>query len=141
MTYRFKQCWYSIVVKYFSQQSPNYLNEIFDVATESNFLLKNTSQKSICAFRKTNRSQFALSCIGPNFWNKTLGTLKRQKQPSRGVLRKSCSEDMQQIYRRTTMPKCDFHKDAKKLYWINLLNYFQNIFLYKHLWRIASETN
>ena len=33
-----------------------------------------------------------------------------QKQPTRGVLRKRCSENMQQIYRRTTMPKCDFSK-------------------------------
>ena len=36
-----------------------------------------------------------------------------QKQPSRGVLRKSCSENMQEIYRRTPMPKCDFNKVAK----------------------------
>ena len=28
-----------------------------------------------------------------------------QKQPPRGVPRKMCSEDMQQIYRRTSMPK------------------------------------
>ena len=35
-----------------------------------------------------------------------------QKQPSRGVLRKSCSENMPQIYRRTPMPKCDFNKVA-----------------------------
>ena len=28
-----------------------------------------------------------------------------QKQPSRGVLMKRCSENMQQIYRRTPMPK------------------------------------
>ena len=28
------------------------------------------------------------------------------------VLRKSCSEIMQQIYRRTQMPKCDFNKVA-----------------------------
>ena len=27
-----------------------------------------------------------------------------QKQPSRGVLQKKCSEKMQQIYRRTAMP-------------------------------------
>ena len=27
-----------------------------------------------------------------------------QKQPSRGALRKRCSENMQQIYRRTPMP-------------------------------------
>ena len=33
-----------------------------------------------------------------------------QKQASRGVLRKSCSENMQQIFRRTLMPKCDFNK-------------------------------
>ena len=35
---------------------------------------------------------------------------KFQKQPSRGVLNKSCSENMQQIYRRTPMLKCDFNK-------------------------------
>ena len=40
----------------------------------------------------------------------------RQKQPSRGVLRKRCSENMQQIYRRTSMPKCDFNKVAKQPY-------------------------
>ena len=30
-----------------------------------------------------------------------------QKQPSRGVLKKRCSENMQQIYTRTPMLKCD----------------------------------
>ena len=30
--------------------------------------------------------------------------------PFRGVPRKRCSENMQQIYRRTPMPKCDFSK-------------------------------
>ena len=39
-----------------------------------------------------------------------------QKQPSRGVLIKRCSEKMQQIYRRTPMPKCDFNKVALQLY-------------------------
>ena len=33
-----------------------------------------------------------------------------QKQPSRGVLSKRCSENMQQIYKRTPMPKRDFNK-------------------------------
>ena len=60
-----------------------------------------------------------------------------QKQPFRGVLRKSCSENMQQIYRRTPMLKCDFNKFAKQLYWNRTLAwvfssifaaYFQNIF-------------
>ena len=37
---------------------------------------------------------------------------KFQEQPTRGVLKKSCSENMQQLYKRTPMPKCDFNKDA-----------------------------
>ena len=39
-----------------------------------------------------------------------------QKQPSRSVFIKRCSENKQQIYRRTPMPKCDFNKAAKQLY-------------------------
>ena len=39
-----------------------------------------------------------------------------QKQPTRGVLRKSSSENMQQIYSKTPMPKCDFNKVALQLY-------------------------
>ena len=35
-----------------------------------------------------------------------------RKQPLRGVFKKRCSENMQQIYRRTPMPKCDFNKVA-----------------------------
>ena len=37
-------------------------------------------------------------------------------QPSRGALKKSCSENMQQIYRRTPMRKCNFNKVARQLY-------------------------
>ena len=33
-----------------------------------------------------------------------------QKQPSRCVLKKKCSENMQQIYRRPPMPKCVFNQ-------------------------------
>ena len=33
-----------------------------------------------------------------------------QKQPSRGVLKKRFSENMQPIYTRTPMPKCNFNK-------------------------------
>ena len=39
-----------------------------------------------------------------------------QKQPFRGVLRKRCPENIQQIYRRTPMPKYDFNKVAKQIY-------------------------
>ena len=36
----------------------------------------------------------------------------KKKQPSRDILRKRCSENMQQIYRTTPMLKCDFNKFA-----------------------------
>ena len=33
-----------------------------------------------------------------------------QKQPPKGVSTKRCSENLQQIYRRPPMPKCNFNK-------------------------------
>ena len=60
-----------------------------------------------------------------------------QKQPSRGVLMKRCSENMQQMYRRTSVRKCDFNKVTKQLYWnhtsawvfyCKFAAYFQNTF-------------
>ena len=35
-----------------------------------------------------------------------------QKQPSRGALKKRCSENTQQMYSKTPMPKCDFNSFA-----------------------------
>ena len=40
------------------------------------------------------------------------GKVNKQKQPSRGVLGKRSSENMQHIYRKTSMLKCDFNKVA-----------------------------
>ena len=54
---------------------------------------------------------------------------------------------MQQIYRITPMPKCDFNKVFSELYgnhtsaWVfpcKFAAYYQNIIIYKHLWRAAS---
>ena len=67
----------------------------------------------------------------------TIHFSQKQKQPSRGVLKKTCSENMQQIYRRTPMLKCDFNQFAKQLYWnrtsawvysCKFAAYFQNTF-------------
>ena len=77
LTYRFKQCVNSIVFIYFNEHCPNYVSEGFDVATESNFQLRSSFQKLKCAFQKTNNGQYALSYIGPTFWNQTLHTLER----------------------------------------------------------------
>ena len=38
-----------------------------------------------------------------------------QKQHSVGVLIKRWSENMEQVYRKTPMPKCDFKKVAKQV--------------------------
>ena len=71
-----------------------------------------------------------------------------QKQPSRGVLIKRCSENMQQIYRRTPMPKCDFNNAALQFYWnltlawvssCKFAAYFQDTFSYENLWTTVSE--
>ena len=35
-----------------------------------------------------------------------------QKQPPKGVFKERCPENMPQIHRRTSMPKCDFNKGA-----------------------------
>ena len=56
----------------------------------------------------------------------------------RRVLRKKCSEKMEQTYRRTPIPKCDFNKDEKLLYWnrtsawvfsYRFVEYVQNTYL------------
>ena len=88
-----------------------------------------------------------------------------QKQPSRGILRKRCTENIQQIFRRQPMPKCDLIKllcnpevflgkavlkicNALELYWnhtstwvfsCKFATYFQNSFSWERLWVAATE--
>ena len=73
--------------------------------------------------------------IRDNLWFRTMSNI--QKQPSKGVNKKMYSKNMQQIYRRTQMPKCYFNKVALQFYWnhtsawlfsCKLAAYFQNIF-------------
>ena len=42
--------------------------------------------------------------------------MESEKQPPGGTLIKRCSENMQQIYRKTPMPNSDFNKAALQLY-------------------------
>ena len=79
VTYRFKQYINSMVFKYFNEQCPNYVNEVFDDATESNLQFRGSFQKLKCPFWKTNNDQYALSYIGPIFWNQTSHIIKRGK--------------------------------------------------------------
>ena len=95
---------------------------------------------------------FYLIFLLNNFWNDINGRKERmstvetdlenelrfwilQKQPPSGVLKKRCTGNMLQIYRRTPMPKCDFNKVASQFYWnrtwvwvysCKIAAYFQN---------------
>ena len=63
--------------------------------------------------------------------------LNDQKQPSIDALRQRSFKNMQQVYKRTFMPKCDFNKVVLQLYWnhtwarvssCKLAAFFQNSF-------------
>ena len=73
--------------------------------------------------------------------------LQIQKQSLTSVLQKMCSANMQQIYRRTPMRKCDFRKVANQLYWnrtsawffsCKFAAYLQNTCFDEHLWGTTS---
>ena len=53
-----------------------------------------------------------------------------QKQPPRGVPSKRCSENMQQIYRKPPVPKCDFNKRCMKS--VQMRSFFWSVF--SRLW-------
>ena len=79
-------------------------------------------------YHPTNSSQYCFNhfCLSIQQMLESIKALfhmfyNRQRQLSRGVLKKRYSEDMQQIYRRTTMLKCDCNKFALPLYWNNTL--------------------
>ena len=59
-----------------------------------------------------SKEQMEKCVICLTFPHRSLKEAVMQKQPSRVVLRKKCSENMQQIYSRTPMVKCNFNKVA-----------------------------
>ena len=65
---RFNQCINCTAFKYFDNQCPHYLNEVFMKAPKSSSSLRNSYQKLRQPFRKTNTGQHVLSLIGPALW-------------------------------------------------------------------------
>ena len=70
-----------------------------------------------------------------------------QEQLFLGVLIKSCSENIQQIYKRAPTTKFGFKKVALQFYWnqtsawvfsCKFAAYFQNTFSWEHLWMAVS---
>ena len=77
------------------KQMSNYFENIFSIFQ--------------CGFRQGLSTHY---CLVPMIekWKKSV-----QKQPLIGVLKKRCSENVQQIYWITPMPKCDFNKVVLQL--------------------------
>ena len=102
------------------------------VLTQRRFIWNFCSTKLLCTCIEGLKSYKINQDI--DVWRKLgWGIRKIQKQPPRSVPRKKCSENMQQIYKRTPMRKCDFSKVAMQLYWnhtstwcspVNLLHIF-----------------
>ena len=72
VTERLNQCINSIVFKKANNQCPNYVNEVFQTASENNIQSRGSFLKLNlkCPFRKTNAGQMALSYIGPTIRSK-----------------------------------------------------------------------
>ena len=88
---RFKQCLPASVFKFFSQMSPQYMNEIYRTTNQNNTVTRNSSLKLFQPLRTKALSQKCLSYLGPFIWNglpndvklsnnvKTFLTLLREK--------------------------------------------------------------
>ena len=98
----------TIVKKKITYYLKNYVAYLFTIFEESlQFAIFFTAR--YLDIRFWDLLYFICLKLSPQYWY-------LQKQPSRGVLRKRCSENMQQIYRRTPMPKCDFNKVSLRIY-------------------------
>ena len=76
-----------------------------------------------------------------------INQLSSEAATHRGVPRNRCCENMQQINRRTHIPKSDFNKVGLQLYWNDtsawvfsskFAAYFQNTFSKERLWTATS---
>ena len=85
------------------------------------------SAQRLLSFNKTISSHHIHISVTSPFCE-VAGSPSLQKQPSRGVLRKNCSENMQQISRRTPMPKCVFETTLRHgCSSVNLLHIFSKL--------------
>ena len=95
---------YKRILKYTTNGRKNILHNLF---------WKTFQEKS----PHTGASKLTYNANGRFLYQKICAKKVLPNNRSRGVLRKRCSENMQQIYRRIAMSKCDFNKVALQLYW------------------------
>ena len=90
----------------------NFLNQYWSVCTSSIVFLKEVTW---VATKMLIFLVLLIWIIEKCFISNKKSLRDTKKQPSRGVLKKRCSENMQQIYRTTHMSKCDVNKVEKQL--------------------------
>ena len=70
VTDRFEQCASTSIFKYFHNNSPSYMAEIYNPASRINIGTRNSFLKLKQPSRKTKQVQNCLSFIGPSTWNR-----------------------------------------------------------------------
>ena len=110
--YNWKLKWFLItrtklIILFLSERKRNLLSAVASANTRTTIDLKQLVQLN---------STFFLSWY-LSYELKTSHLIEncKQMQPSRDVIKKRCSWNMQQVYKRAPMPKCDFNKVAKHL--------------------------
>ena len=73
---RFLQCLCSSAFKFIKGKCPEYMNEVFQIAHQSNMTTRSSYLKLSHPFRKTNMGQKNLSFLAPKEWNKLPMELK-----------------------------------------------------------------
>ena len=107
------------------------------ISHETSLKLTKFHHKSTLRYRESIifRQFFSLSISKMSNWSEQIFWIYTDpKQPSRGVFRKRCFQNMQQIYRRTPMPKCMQSNSIEITLRhgcspVNLLHIFRTLFL------------
>ena len=76
VTDRFEQCASTSVFKYFHNNSPSYMAEIYSPASKLNIGTRNSFLKLKQPSRRTKQGQNCLSFIGPSTWNRLPTNIK-----------------------------------------------------------------
>ena len=73
---RFSQCVCSTIFKFFNNNCPAYMNEMFSTYMQDNNT-RNAMLKLCQPYRKTNKEQKGLSYLGPSLWKKMTQNVNR----------------------------------------------------------------
>ena len=75
---RFEQCVSANIFKFFNNNTPSYMNEIYELGNIS-IQTRQSYKKLKHPFRKSTRGQKCISYMGPSIWNKLPDKLKTER--------------------------------------------------------------